>query len=196
MATVTIHAVASLDGLIARPDDSLGPLFDWYESGDVEVYAGDRGRPFHVSQASADCLAPLWAEMRSMVIGRHLFDITDGWGGVPSVGEHVFVVTHEAPTDWGHPDAPYTFVTTGVEDAVRQASDLAGDGRVAVTPGEVGGQVYAAGLADEVTIDLAPVVLGRGKSFWGSLTGEIVLDDPYVLVQGDGVLHLRHRVPG
>ena len=40
MATVVTHAVASVDGFIARPDDSVGPLFDWYENGDTELRGG------------------------------------------------------------------------------------------------------------------------------------------------------------
>jgi dihydrofolate reductase len=54
--------------------------------------------------------------------------------------------------------------------------------------------VVAAGLADEVAIDLAPVFLGQGKRYFGSLTDEIVLDDPHVVVQGERVLHLRYRL--
>jgi hypothetical protein len=40
--------------------------------------------------------------------------ITNGWNGNPAVGEAVFVVTHEPPTNWPFPDAPFTFVTDGV----------------------------------------------------------------------------------
>jgi hypothetical protein len=38
------------------------------------------------------------------------------------------------------------------------------------------------------------VFLGRGKKFLGSLTEEIVLDDPHVVIQGERVLHLRYRL--
>jgi dihydrofolate reductase len=130
------------------------------------------------------------------VIGRHLFDFVDGWGGVPMVGDHVFVVSHrEEPSEWRarYPDAPYTFCT-GVEDAMRRATELAGDGAVMVCAGEVGGQVVASGLADQLAVDLAPVFLGEGKKFLGSATDEIVLDDPYVVIQGERVLHLRYRL--
>ena len=47
-----------------------------------------------------------------------------------------------------------------------------------MSAGEVAGQIVAAGLADEVAIDLAPVFLGQGKKFLGSQTEELVLDDP------------------
>jgi len=194
MATVVVQAVTSLDGFIARPDDLPGPIFDWYGAGEVELTFNDPDQKFHVSQQSADHLD--MSGVRCQVIGRHLFDFVDGWGGQPIVGDHVFVVTHRDADDWQkrYPEAPYTFCTRGVEDAMRRATEHAGDGMVVVSAGDVGGQVVAAGLADVLAIDLAPVFLGRGKKFLGSLTDEIVLDDPDVVVQGERVLHLRYPV--
>ena len=140
MATVITHAVTSLDGFIADDDDEVGPLFDWYFNGDVELRGGQGDWKFNVSQTSFDYVDPFWRSCGSMVIGRRLFDITNGWNGVPSVGDRVFVVTHEPPADWvpsedlSAEDAPFTFVTTGVEDAVNQAREVAGDRAVAVSP--------------------------------------------------------------
>jgi dihydrofolate reductase len=191
MATVIVQAVTSLDGFLARPDDSVGPIFDWYSAGDVPLVFNE-DHQFRVSQASADYLD--LSDVRCQVIGRHLFDHVDGWDGKPIVGDHVFVITHEAPTDWGHDDAPFTFCTDGVEDAMRRATSYAGDGSVVVSAGEVAGQIVAAGLADELAIDLAPVFLGAGKQFLGSSTEEIVLDDAHVVVPGERVLHLRYRL--
>jgi dihydrofolate reductase len=196
MATVVVQAVASLDGFIARPDDLPGPLFDWYSAGDVEMTPGDPQRPFRISQASAEYLAEAWGARSVIVMGRHLFDFVDGWGGRPAAGEHVFVVTHRDADDWvrRYPEAPFTFVD-GIEQAVRQASEYVGpDGTVTITAGDVGGQAVSAGLADELTIDLAPVFLGAGKKFLGSATDQIVLDDPSVVVQGRRVLHLRYAL--
>lgn len=193
MATVVVQAVASLDGFIARPDDMPGPIFDWYEAGGVEL-TFNPDHVFHVSQQSVDYLDT--SGVACQLIGRHLFDFTDGWSGRPIVGDRVFVVTHRDADEWQgrYPDAPYTFCRDGIEDAVRQASEHAGDGTVLVCAGEVGGQVVAAGLADELAVDLAPVFLGEGKRFLGSLTDEIVLDDPQAVVQGERVLHLRYAV--
>jgi len=193
MATVVVQAVASLDGFIARPDDLPGPIFDWYEAGEAEL----RFNPdhvFHVSRQSKDYLEA--SDTRCQVIGRHLFDITDGWGGLPIVGDRVFVVTHRDAEEWRarYPDAPYTFCTEGVEDAMRRATEHAGDGTVVVCAGEVGGQVVAAGLADELAVDLAPVFLGQGKRFLGSSADEVVLADPHVVIQGERVLHLRYAL--
>jgi dihydrofolate reductase len=202
MATVVMHAVASLDGFIARPDDSVGPLFDWYENGDTELVGGGGQWIFHVSRTSADYTQPFWDSCGAMVIGRHLFDTTNGWNGVPSVGDRVFVVTHQAPTDWvpsekmAAAEAPFTFVTTGVADAIAQAREVAGDRRVALTAGDVGGQAVAAGLVDEIAMDIAPVLLGSGKRYFGDTqVPEGLLEDPTV-VEGDRVLHLRYRVRG
>ncbi len=194
MATVVVQAVASLDGYIARPDDIPGPIFDWYQSGEAPLTFNSPETVFHVSPQSRDYLAS--TDTRCQVIGRHLFDVVDGWGGQPIVGDHVFVVTHRDAEEWQarYPDAPYTFCTDGIQDAMRQATDHAGDGVVLVCAGETAGQVVAAGLAHELAIELAPVFLGEGKKFLGSATDEIVLDDPHVVVQGERVLHLRYAL--
>ena len=74
------------------------------------------------------------------------------------------------------------------------AQELAGDRVVEIAAGDVGGQVLAAGLVDEVRMDLVPVVLGSGKRYFGSVRAQHLLEDPDVVIQGDRVLHLRFRV--
>jgi dihydrofolate reductase len=194
MGKVLVGATVSLDGFIADDNDDVGPLFDWYGNGDVAVTLGDPDRVFHVSAASAGYIRTEFANIRATVIGRRLFDITNGWHGVPAAGEHVFVVTHEPPTDWGYPDAPFTFVTDGVASAIRQAKTFAGDGDVSVTAGEIGSQALAEGLADELHLGLVPVLLGSGKPFFATAAEEM-LEDPRI-IEGDRVLHLIYRVRG
>ena len=194
MATVITQASMSLDGYIADPSDNVGPLFDWYGNGDVEVTGADPDRVFRVSAASADYQRRAWANAAAGVIGRRLFDITNGWNGRPPVGEAVFVVTHRPPRDWDFPDAPFTFVTDGVASAVAQAKEVAGDRIVSVNPGNVGGQAFQAGLVDEVLVDLVPVVFGAGVRYFGDYAGSpLLLGNPEV-VQGDRVTHLRYQV--
>ncbi|MEV5326875.1 hypothetical protein AB0K67_22280 [Nonomuraea sp. NPDC052634] len=72
-----------------------------------------------------------------------------------------------------------------------KARELAGGRLVEVAAGDIGGQVLAAGLADEVRMDVVPVVFGSGKRFFGSVDAQHLLEDPDVVVQGDRVLHLR-----
>jgi dihydrofolate reductase len=126
-------------------------------------------------------------------MGRRLFDLTNGWEGKPPAGEHVVVVTHRPKPDGWHPEAKYQFVDD-VAEAIATAKQLAGDRIVAVTAGDVGGQALALGLVDEVAIDVVPVVFGEGKRYFGPVDGQHLLDDPYTVIQGDRVLHLRYRV--
>jgi dihydrofolate reductase len=194
MGKVRTGATMSLDGFIADPSGGVGPLFDWYFNGDVEFTGADPDRVFRTSAASADYTRAEWASIRASVIGRRLFDLTNGWHGRPAVGEAVFVVTHQAPTDWDFPDAPFTFVTDGVRSAVAQAKAFAGDLDVAVSAGNIGGQALEAGLIDEVSVDLVPVVLGAGVRFFGDYAGSpLLLENPRV-VQGDRVTHLHYRL--
>jgi dihydrofolate reductase len=190
MSTVVTHAVASLDGFIAGPDDEVGPLFDWYFNGDTDIVDGG---PFKVSRTSADYVRPMWESIGAMVIGRRLFDLTNGWDGSPPTGEHVVVVTHRPkPAGW-HPEAKYQFIDD-VAQAVATATEIAGDGIVAVAAGDVAGQALALGLVDEVAIDVVPVVFGKGRRYFGSVDAQHLLDDPHTVIPGDRVLHLRYRL--
>lgn len=65
---------------------------------------------------------------------------------------------------------------------------------VEVAAGDVAGQVRAAGLIDEVRMDVVPVVFGSGKRYFGSIHALNLLEDPDVVIQGNRVLHLRYRV--
>jgi len=105
----------------------------------------------------------------------------------------VVVVTHLVPTAWvdAHPGAPFHFVTDGVEAAVAKAQEVASDRIVAVTAGTIARQCLELGLLDEVAVDLVPVVMGKGRPFFGEMSlDEVVLGDPTVCVQGDRVTHL------
>jgi dihydrofolate reductase len=190
MSTVVMHNVVSVDGFIADENDQIGPLFDWYYNGDVELA---QGLPMKVSRVSAEYVRPIWESIGSMVIGRHLFDMTNGWEGSPAAGEYVVVVSHRPKPDGWHPEASYHFVDD-VTEAVAKARELAGERPVSVAAGDVGGQALALGLVDEVAMDVVPVVFGSGKRYFGSVQAQHLLEDPHVVIQGDRVLHLVYRV--
>ncbi len=137
-----------------------------------------------------------YQDVGALVIGRRLFDLTNGWDGKPAAGEHVFVVTHQPPTDWEHVDAaPFTFVQ-GVEEAIAAAKAFAGDRFVDVGGGQISGQALALGLIDQVLVHLVPVVFGSGRPFFatGALAGPLLLENPTTIVQGDRVTHLVYDV--
>ncbi|MDQ6658214.1 MAG: dihydrofolate reductase family protein [Actinomycetota bacterium] len=206
MSTVIMHNVVSVDGFIADENDDVGPLHDWYFSGDTPIIdaaieeAGDStfdhsgaGSRFKVSRVSADYVRPMWAGIGVIVMGRHLFDLVNGWEGRPPAGDHVVVVSHRPKPEGWHPEASYHFVGD-VTAAVAKAKELAGDRTVAVDAGNVGGQILAAGLVDEVAMDVVPVIFGSGKRYFGSIEGQHLLEDPHVVIQGDRVLHLLFKV--
>ncbi|HYJ68087.1 MAG TPA: dihydrofolate reductase family protein [Nocardioidaceae bacterium] len=190
MSKVSMHAIVSVDGFIATADDQVGPLFDWLSNGDTPLTDDGFGK---VSRASADYVRPIWANIGSMVVGRHVFDMTNGWEGTPPVGDHLVVVSHRPKPDGWHPEAPFHFVDD-VTRAVAMAKEHAGDRTVAVAAGDIGGQALALGLVDEVAMDVVPVVFGSGKRYFGSVDSEHLLEDPHTVIQGDRVLHLAFRV--
>jgi dihydrofolate reductase len=188
---VVMYASVSVDGFIADENDQPGPLFDWLTSGDVPL---DDSGFLNVSQASFDYVRPYWDEIGATIVGRHVFDITDGWDGTPPAGvDHVVVVTHRPMPESWDPETPFHFVD-GIEAAVAMARELAGGRTVEVAAGDVGGQVLAAGLIDEVRMDVVPAVLGSGKRYFGSVEAQHLLEDPDTVIQGNRVLHLRYCV--
>jgi dihydrofolate reductase len=196
-----MHNVVSVDGFIADANDDVGPLHDWYFSGDNPVpedggqqydHSGD-GSSIKVSRASADYVRPMWASIGTIVMGRNLFDLVNGWEGKPPAGDHVVVVSHRPKPEGWHPEASYHFVDD-VTAAIGKAQELAGERTVAVNAGDVGSQIFAAGLVDEVAMDVVPVVFGSGKRYFGRIDGQHLLEDPHVVIQGDRVLHLRFKV--
>jgi dihydrofolate reductase len=190
MSTVFMHAVVSVDGFIADAEDNVGPLFEWYFNGDAEIVDGG---PFKVSRDSVRYVRPMWQRIGTTVMGRHLFDLTNGWDGTPPAGEHIVVVTHRPRPEGWHPEASCQFIDDVVR-AITVAKELAGDRDVAVTAGNVGGQALALGLVDEVAMDVVPVVFGRGKRYFGAVDAQQLLEDSDVVIQGRRVLHLRYRV--
>ncbi|MFD9734595.1 dihydrofolate reductase family protein [Umezawaea sp. NPDC059074] len=191
MGTVVMYSSVSVDGYIADETDQPGPLFDWLTNGDVPL---DESGALTVSQASYDHTRPYWDRIGVTIVGRHVFDLTDGWDGKPPGGiDHVVVVTHRPAPDGWNSEAPFHFVD-GVEAAVAKAQELAGDRVVEVAAGDVGGQVLAAGLVDEVRMDVVPVVFGSGKRYFGSVDAQHLLEGPDTVVQGNRVLHLSYRV--
>ena len=139
----------------------------------------------------ADALANVGA----FVVGRRLYDHTNGWDARPPAEAPMVVVTHDPPQDWPRDGVPI-FFATGIEDAVAEAKRLAGDGIVSVAGAHVAREALAAGLLDEIVVNLIPVILGEGIP-WFAGTGNAPwrLSDPEV-VEAPGVTHLRYRVVG
>ncbi|HEY2549872.1 MAG TPA: dihydrofolate reductase family protein [Streptosporangiaceae bacterium] len=132
------------------------------------------------------------------VIGRGMFDVGyQYWGDNPPFHAPVFVLTHrgqERVSKQG--GTSYTFVTGGIEDAIRQASKVAGDKDVLVAGGiSVARQALAAGLVDELVMHVAPVLIGHGgRTLFDVLDGQRLSLRSTAAVAGEGAVHLRYEV--
>jgi dihydrofolate reductase len=194
MGKVVAQAIMSLDGYVAKQDNTIGPLFDWLQNGQVEIATPAADFNVHLTPESSEHWRSWVSSLGALVCGRTLFDVAGGWNGRHTLDVPIVVVTNHVPTDWiaAHPGAPFTFVTDGVGAAVAQAQEIAGDRVVAVTGGTIARQCLDLGLLDEVAVDLVPVVMGEGnRPFFGRLAShDVMLGNPTTCIQGDRVIHL------
>lgn len=196
MTKVVALMSMSLDGYVADANDGVAEVFAWYFSGDVEVPTANPDFTFRVSAPSAGHLRGLMAEAGAFLTGRRTFDVAGGWGGQHPWGVPAFVVTHRVPDGWPRPGSTVQFVTEGIEAAVARARAAAGANSVFVHGARTIQECLAAGLLDEIQIDLAAVLLGAGVRLFDHLANTpVVIGDPAV-VTGVGVTHLRYRVDG
>ncbi len=185
----------SLDGYVADRNDGVAEVFDWYfTSGDVEIHTGGAdAMTFKVSGPSAEHIRTVTSGLGAVLTGRRTFEVAQGWGGNHAWGP-AFVVTHAVPEGWPRPDSTVHFVTDGLESAVTQAKVAAGEKNVGVHGADTIQQLLNAGLLDEISVDVAAVLLGSGVRLFDRLAGTpSVLGDPTV-VAGVGVTHLRYPV--
>jgi dihydrofolate reductase len=198
MGKVTAGATVSLDGYIAGPDETgFEHLFAWFDGGDVPFPSANPNVQFNLTEIDHRYLRSIVDATGAFLVGRRLFDITDGWGGQHPFDKPIVVVTHAEPVAWiaEHPGAPFTFATDGLESALAQAKAIAGDLDVGVTAGKIASQCLELGLLDELSIDLAPVLLGGGVPFFELLNAApILLDGPTLVIEGERVTHLRYTI--
>jgi dihydrofolate reductase len=195
MSKVTTGASMSLDGYIAGPNDTgFDLLFRWYGNGDVVIPTADPGMSFSTTAEDAEHLRALIARTGCLVVGRHLYDLTNAWGGRHPMDVPCVVLTHNPPADRPAADENFVFVTEGIEAAVAKAREIAGDKEVGLNSGTIARQALEAGLIDEVHVDLVPVLLGAGTPFFGAFENapvELVQESAWA---SKGVVHLTYSV--
>jgi dihydrofolate reductase len=193
---VVSDASVSLDGYIAYDDNSVGDLFDWYDNGDIEIVNAGDLPPFHLTRQSADYWTEWQRSLGVLIVGRTLFDVTDGWRGRHPLDVPVVVLTHTPPTGWSYPGSEnFHFVTEGIEAAVERAHSIADGKVVGVAAGSIASQALAAGLLDLVNMELVPIIMGGGRPYFGDLSTETIrLGDPTTVIQGQRVTHLSFPV--
>ncbi|HEX6035830.1 MAG TPA: dihydrofolate reductase family protein [Anaerolineales bacterium] len=201
MGKVVFNMTVSLDGFVAGPNDGpdngLGDggdaLFKWYFTGDTEIPISDGNMVLKVSAQSAQILKEAMGSYGAGVWGRRTFDIAHAWGGHPP-GSPCFIVTHHVPQEWVYEGSPFTFVTDGVESAIRQAKQAAGDKDVAVCTASILQQCLSLGLMDEIHIDVAPLLLGKGVRLFDHLNIQPTELECIRVLNAPNVTHLGFRV--
>ena len=190
MGKVVYDISMSLDGFITAagqtPLEPMGAggqrLHDW---------------AFGDDERDREVLSTGLAGTGAVITGRRNYtDALPWWGADGPTGPArlpIVVLCHEIPADPPPPGGVYTFVTGGVEQALKRAREAAGDKDVTVMGGaETGRQFLAAGLVDEISIHLVPVVLGGGTPmFIGGLPVEL---ENISSLQTAAATHLRFRV--
>lgn len=198
MADTTCHMSISLDGYVAGPDQRRdqplgrrgGELHTWHMPG-ADVGEADR-------TAAGWLMRPRGA----YVMGRNMFGPVRGewdedwqgwWGAEPPYHAPVFVLTHHPHDPIALEGTTFHFVTDGFDAAYAQAVEAAGDAGVDIAGGaSTVRQALAAGVVDELTLDIAPVLLGSGERIFedGAETFDF---EPVEVLHSPLTTHVRYR---
>jgi dihydrofolate reductase len=212
MTTVFADLTVSLEGFVAGPDpsmeDPLGiggmQLHEWALA--AHAWREAHGQEGGEGGVDSDVIAETIARQGAGVMGRKMFSGGSGpweqdgnargwWGDDPPFHHTVFVLT-------SHPREPlemeggttFVFVNDGIESAIAQAKEAAGEKDVQIHGGgTVVQQALAAGLLDELQIHYAPVLLGRGSPLLGG-TAMGKLERVRTLESPSGTVHVRYKV--
>ncbi|HEX8688791.1 MAG TPA: dihydrofolate reductase family protein [Solirubrobacterales bacterium] len=212
MADLRFEISISLDGFVAGPNQSeenpLGEggeqLHEWVVK--LAAWRQAHGHEGGEVNASTPLMEEGLSRTGAVIMGRNMFGGGPGpwgddpwqgwWGDEPPFHVSVFVLTH-------HPREPlvkeggttFTFVSDGIESGLAQAREAAGERDVAIGGGaETGRQYLAAGLIDELQLNVAPVLLGSGARLFEGGAGAALKLEQTLVVHTPDVTHLRYRV--
>src|SRR5438132_7008855 len=199
MPKVIAGITMSLDGYVTGPNDRVGAglgdggerLHHWVFGGPW-TYDSPRGSAAGVDQNYLD---EVFAAGGAWIVGRTMHDVVDGWGDDPGFGVPVFVVTHRSRETVVKGDTTFEFVTGGIADALARARAAAAGKNVIVMGGaDLLRQYLAAGLVDEFTLTIAPVLLGAGKRLFDGMSRTDITFERTAVIQSRFATHLRFRV--
>jgi dihydrofolate reductase len=197
MTKVAAGITTSLDGYIAGPNDGPGRglgeggerLHYWVFGGPWSYEEEPRGE---ATGADKEFLDGAMARAGAVVIGRNMYEAAEAWGGRNPFGVPLFVVTHR-PEEAPPPDTGFTFVN-GLDEAIARARQAAGSKDVGIGGGaDVIRQALRAGYVEELSISIAPVVLGGGKRLFEDFDETVKLEH-LGLLQSPFATHVTYRV--
>lgn len=134
----------------------------------------------------------------AVVMGRRAYDMAEGDFTDYEFQVPIFVLTHEAPQKAARGEnerLTFTFVTDGIESALRQAKAAAGDKDVSVIGGaSTAQQCIQTGLVDEIEIGIVPILFGEGLRFFDHLGADSIELETTRVMEAAGVTYLTFRV--
>src|SRR5215216_1990530 len=211
MSKVRAHISVSLDGYVAGPNQSkenpLGEggerLHDWVV--ELKEWREGHGQEGGEENASTPVVHEEKANVGAEIMGRGMFGPPGGgpwgddpwpgwWGEDPPFHKPVFVVTHHEREPLTLTDTTFTFITDGIESALEQAKEAAGEQDVYIGGGaSIINQYLAAGLVDEIEVHVSPLILGGGERLFDGVGPDLKLEQLRA-VEAPGVAHLKYRV--
>jgi dihydrofolate reductase len=211
MGKIRAHISVSLDGYVAGPNESqdkgLGEggeqLHEWLFG--LKAWREPHGLEGGSDDASNAVLEEENANVGVEIMGRGKFGPPSRgpwgeepwqgwWGDAPPFHKPVFVLTHHEREPLTLADTTFTFVTDGIEAALEQAREAAGDMDIVIGGGaKTINQYLAAGLVDELELHLVPIILGGGARLFDGVGPQVKLELDRV-VDAPGVTHLKFRV--
>lgn len=211
MSKLGFEISMSVDGFVAGPNQSeenpLGEggmqLHEWALK--LDAWRGAHGKGGGEVNPSNEIVEESMQNIGAVVMGRNMFGGGPGpwgddpwngwWGDDPPFHVPVFVLTHHErePLEM-QGDTSFHFVTDGIESALARAKDAAEGKDVKLSGGANAAQQYlAAGLVDEMQLNIAPALLGAGERLFENVGANLVLEQTRV-VHTPEVTHIRYRV--
>jgi dihydrofolate reductase len=197
MTKVVAGITTSVDGYITGPNDGPGQglgeggerLHSWVFGGPWGYADGPRGEPTGADKEFFDRAV---ARIGAVIGGRGTYEAAEAWGGHNPFGVPFFILTHRTE-DAPPPQAGFTFVN-GLGEAIARAREAAGSKDVSVMGGaDVIRQALRAGYVEELSISIAPVVLGGGKRLFEGFDETMSLEHVRLL-QSPFATHITYRV--
>ena len=211
MSKLRFEISISLDGYVAGPSQSeenpLGEggeqLHEWVFP--LAAWREPHGREGGEVNASTPLVEESQSGVGAVIMGRGMFGGGPGawgedpwqgwWGEEPPFRAPVFVLTHHEREPLTLGETTFTFVTDGIESALEQAKEAAGELDVHIGGGaEIARQYLSAGLVDQMQLNVVPVLLGDGTRLFEDGAGRGRELEQIFVVEAPGVTHLRYRV--
>jgi dihydrofolate reductase len=210
MPDLILDISLSLDGFVAGPNSDLEnplgqggmQLHEWAIA--TKAWREAHGQEGGEDSVDSELTAKLVGQASATIMGRRMYSNGEGpwesdpkaggwWGDDPPFHHPVFVLTHHErePVEMKG-GTTFTFVTDGIESALEQAREAAGDGDIRLGGGaDVVQQYLRAGLIDRLQLHVVPVLFGDGVRLFEGLQGKLQL--ARVAESPTGVVHLDYR---